>query len=53
MYVIQNNVSIEYLRYWIFTNIIHINHIMQFMQLLYELMKNKFHTKFAWIYEMS
>jgi hypothetical protein len=34
----------EYLKYWISTNIVHINHSMEFVQFLYKPMK---HGKFA------
>jgi hypothetical protein len=42
---------IEYLRYWIHTNIIYIIHSMEFMQFLYEAMKTKFRIKFVQTYE--
>jgi hypothetical protein len=41
----------EYLRYWIHTNIVHINHSIEFMWFLYEPMKIKIHIKFVWKYE--
>ncbi len=39
--------SFEHLKYWIHTNIIHINHKIKLKCFLYELMKIKFHTKFV------
>jgi hypothetical protein len=43
--------SFDYLRYWIQTNIIHLNNNMKFVQFLYELMKFEICTKFVWTYE--
>jgi hypothetical protein len=37
----------EYLKYWICTNIIHINHNIEFMWFLYKSMKIKFYMKFV------
>ncbi len=36
----------EYLKYWIFTNIVHINHSKKFLWFLYELIKIGFYMKF-------
>jgi hypothetical protein len=41
----------EYLRYWICTIIIHINHNIEFVQFLFELMKIEFRMKFVQTYE--
>ncbi len=41
----------EYLRYRIHTNIIHINHNMEFIRFLYEPTKIRFHIGFVQPYE--
>ncbi len=46
-----NKDRFEYLKYLILTNIIHINHNMEFMQFLNKPMKIKFRTKFVQTYE--
>jgi hypothetical protein len=40
----------EYLKYWICTNLIHINNSMKFVRFLYEPMKIEFHMKFLQTY---
>jgi len=47
----NNNYLFEYLRYWIHTNIIHIDYNMEFVQFLYQPMKIGFCTKFVRTYE--
>jgi hypothetical protein len=42
----------EYLKYWLHTNIVHINHNMEFMRFLYGFMKTIFQTKFVQTYEV-
>ncbi len=43
----------EYLKYWIHTNIIHINYNMKLLLFLHKPMKTLFHMKLEWTMNMS